>query len=259
MHRQTYVAAALALLTTYALAPGTAALRVEPHQPGPTATGGPSPTAGPSPTLLLPPPDIAGTWSVSRTWYRSCPGCAFPVSRTATWRISQFGINVSVDSGPRGVIVGAPDGSGYLTLDGVESSGPDVFRFLYATLRVQPDGAYFEGGFNGSESILNPCGSTPPQVSCSASNGWLTARRVAPPPASATPPGPPPPTDLPTPFPLPSATATPPVTATPTASATPVPSDTPLPTPTPTPTVTPQPLWHAWLPALILDWPTGNP
>jgi hypothetical protein len=78
---------------------------------------------------------------------------------------------VTVDKGLRGVIVGAPDGTGLLSLEGVESAGPDVYRFLYSTLRVSADGNRMEGGFNGSESTSNPCGEDPPMVSCFAQNG----------------------------------------------------------------------------------------
>lgn len=213
-------------------------------QPAPTLT------PGPSATPLLPPPSIAGDWSISRTWYRSCPGCGFPVSRTTTWRITQFGVHVTVDKGLRGVIVGAADGTGLLSLEGVESAGPDVYRFLYATLRVSADGSRMEGGFNGSESTSNPCGEDPPMVSCFAQNGYLTGRRIGLLTPVPSPPGPPVPTGLPTPFPLPSDTATPPSTATPTATDTPLPPTLTL-TPSATATATPRPLRPALLPLAL--------
>jgi hypothetical protein len=212
----------------------------------------PPATDTPSPTAILPPPDISGDWSITRSWYRSCPGCGFVVTRTTSWRISQFGINVTVDKGLRGLIVGAVGGGGLLSLEGVESSGPDVYRFQYATLRVAPDGSSFEGGFNGSESTSNPCGEDPPVVSCFATNGYLTARRIGLGLPTASPPGPPVPTGLPSPFPLPSGTATPAASATPRATDTPPPSATPTASPSPSPSATPRPWWRALLP--IVTW-----
>lgn len=237
------VLTALLLLATVVAASVGAGVRA---QPPPTAT----PPA--SATPVLPPPLIAGDWSVNRSWYRSCPGCGFPVSRTSTWRITQFGTFVTVDKGLKGLIVGAPDGSGLLTLEGVESAGPDVYRFLYATLRVSADGSRMEGGFNGTESTANPCREDPPIVSCFAQNGYLSGRRVGLLTPVPTPPGPPVPTGLPTPFPLPSDTATPPSTPTPTVTDTPLPP-TVTPTPSATATATPRPLVPAFLPALLRE------
>jgi hypothetical protein len=213
---------------------------------GAGAAGGPAraqplPSATPSPTVILPPPLVAGAWSITRTWARSCPGCSFSISRTTTWQISQFGIDVRVDKGPRGTIVGAPDGTGLMNLEGVESSGPDVYRFLYSTLRVTADGNHFEGGFNGTESIGNPCGEEPPLVTCFASGGYLRAVRLGILTPMPTPPGPPLPTGLPSPFPLPSGTVTPPASATPiaTPTATTTPTDPPSATPAASPTARP--------------------
>jgi hypothetical protein len=87
---------------------------------------------------------------------------------------------VAVDRGPRGSISGAPGGGGLLTLEGPETGGFDVQRFWYGTLRVDPRGSAFEGGFGGSERIQNPCGSHPPIVTCLVTAGWIRAQRVRP-------------------------------------------------------------------------------
>lgn len=202
----------LALLVS-ALAPAAAAQPSPPPPPGPPAA-----TAGP-------PPNIAGEWSITRTWFRSCPRCGFPVIRTTNWVITQTGQTVSVDRGPRGSIAGAP-GGGYLTLAGPETGGFDVQRFWYGTLWVEPSGDSFQGQFAGSETIQNPCGSSPPIVTCLVSAGWVRAVRIRPratipPPASptATPSSTTPTTATPT-LAAPSATATPSASAAATIAAT---------------------------------------
>jgi hypothetical protein len=196
----------------------------------------PPPTPPATPATVGPPPDIAGEWSITRTWYRRCPRCGFPVIRTTPWEITQTGQTVRVDRGPRGVIVGAPGGGGYLSLEGPETGGFDVQRFWYATLHVSPSGNSFEGQFGGSETIQNPCGSSPPIVTCFASAGWIRAYRISPVATVPTPPGPP--TVLP---PAPVETATP--LATHTSQPYPTTTPTPLPTSTPSPSPPPPPLF----------------
>jgi hypothetical protein len=216
-------------------------------------------TPSPTPALPLPPlgppPVIAGRWSITRTWYRQCPGCSRVVTLTTPWTITQSGGEVRVDRGPRGVIFDDGAGGGYLNLEGFESSGPLTLRFWYSTLRVSPGGNSFEGAFNGSEVLQNPCGDRPPSVTCFASTGWLRAQRIDPIPTVPTPPGPPTPVASATSVPTETETTTPtpaPTTATPTAPSTsrptetgtaaPSPSATLSPSPTPTPSATPPPV-----------------
>ena len=180
----------------------------------PTAT----PTAALSTPTPAPPPDVHGRWAITRTWFRRCPACAFPVTLTTPWVISQTGIDVRVDRGPRGGIVGDGAGGGYLELEGVESSGPLTLRFWYATLRVSADGNTFDGEFNGSESLINPCGSSPPQVTCFASLGYIRGQRIEPRVTPTSPPG------LPTPGTSTSVPATAAVPETPIATSTPAPA-----------------------------------
>jgi hypothetical protein len=176
--------------------------------------------------------DIHGDWSITRSYYRSCPRCGFPVVRTVPWVITQTGADVRVDRGPRGTVTGA--GPAYLSLEGTESDGFGVQRFWYATLFVSVDGNSFEGTFNGSERGANPCGDEPPAVTCFVSAGWVRGTRIRP---FATPPPLPPPPGPPT-APAPAtATVAPPVVAT--ASPTAPPPGTPSPTATNAPTARP--------------------
>jgi hypothetical protein len=228
------LALALTLGAVVATWPATRSAVAQP--PTPTATASPS----------VPPPDISGVWSITRTWLRGCPGCGRGVIRATPWRITQSTGAVRVDRGPRGTVVGDGVGGGWLTLDGPETDGADVYRFWYSTLRVSPDGNHFEGAFDGSESINNPCGDDPPLVTCFASAGWLTAQRVSPVATVPTPPGPPglptPPPGLPTPGPTETSVPTPTV---PTPTRMPA-TATPSPLPSPSPTA--HPLWRAFLP-----------
>jgi hypothetical protein len=218
------IALGLAILGLAHLAPEITA------QPPAPATATPAVTPGP-------PPDIGGEWSITRTWYRRCPRCGQVVIRTTPWKITQTGQDVRVDRGPRGTIAGAPLGGGYLTLEGTETDGFDVYRFWYATLRVSADGNSFEGAFNGAETIQNPCGDDPPIVTCFTSGGWIRGRRISPIGTVPPPPGPPTP-------PLPSPGAP---TAIPTAMVTP-PSPTAVPTQPPTATPTVRPLRPLFFP-----------
>gem|GEM_PF-6283179 len=212
-------------------------------QPRPTVTAGPSltpgttvtpaPSATGSPSATLPPPYIAGTWSITRSWWRSCPGCASSVVRTTRWVIEQRGATVTVDRGPSGTIQAYGSG-GLLALQGLESSGEGVLRFHYSTLKVSQDSSSFEGSFGGSERIQNPCGANPPIVTCFASAGYLQATRISqptPPGTSTASPAPP------TTSPGPPTTAPPTATAWPSATAT----RTPVSTSTSLPSVTPSP------------------
>lgn len=243
--------AALATLLLFALArPGALLGQPPPPTPSPapaSATAPIAPTATPSPTLE-PVPWIAGTWSITRSWYRRCPGCAAPVTLSSTWRIQQDGFAVRVERGPAGGILPDGAGGGYLALEGPESAGPLTLRLYYAGLRVAPDGAFFEGTMNGSEQRDNPCGDRPPIVSCFVSAGWIQGRRLeaAPSPTLAPAPSPtpspsPPPTLSPTPGgatpgATPPSSTPPPPTASPSASAT-------LPAPSPSPRPPDRRLW----------------
>lgn len=186
-----------------------------------------------------PVPDLAGQWSVTRSWYRRCPGCSASIVRTTDWVVTQTGADVRVDVGLSGGLVGTSTGGAYLSLEGLESAPEGPMRFAYATLFVQPDGSAFEGEFGGSERLANPCGPEPPLVTCFASAGYLRAQRVS---APGTPP-------LPTPGGTAPATATAPTSAptwiaSATATATP-----PAPTATATPSATARPLLSVFLPA----------
>ncbi len=128
-------------------------------------------------------------------------------------------------------------------LEGVESGGAGPKRFWYSTLDVDRSGNGFQGGFAGSETIQNPCGSFPPMVTCMVSAGWIRAYRVSPVATVPTPPGPP--TVLP---PVPKATASPSATPPPTERAGPTPSAIPSPTPR-TPPPVPLYLPVTWLDA----------
>ena len=207
-------------------------------QPAPTS----APTTPAPPTAVPPPPpDISGEWSITRSWWRSCPGCGMPIVRTTSWIITQRGSEVSVDRGPQGSVSATPGGGGLLHLEGLEQSGEGVLRFWYGTLRVGPGGNTFDGGFNGSERISNPCGSTPPIVTCFASSGYLDARRINPIATVPTPPGPR--TAVPTaPSLAPSPSA--PSTNAPSASATVSPTAVPAPSGTPAP-----PIYRRFIPS----------
>jgi len=175
---------------------------------GRVAAQPPLPTPAPgAPTPAGPPPDLGGEWSITRTWYRGCPGCGWPMVRTTRWVILQRGAEVRVDRGPRGIVTGDAVGGGTLALAGPETGGFDVQRFWYGTLFVRPGGNTFEGGFGGSESIANPCGDRPPQVTCFVSAGWLRAVRVSPVATMPAPPGPPTAAPAPTITPSPTAQA----------------------------------------------------
>lgn len=200
--------------------------------PAPTAPTTPGATA-----TTLPAPDIAGTWSITRSWLRACPSCSRPVVRTTTWRIEVEGGDVAVQRGPRGTLRPDGAGGGYLDLAGLETEGDLVLRLAYATLRVAPDGRSFDGAFGGSERGPNPCGDDPPFVTCFASAGWLSAVRLSggttptttatgsPPPASPPPSTPPPSTATPAPTATPS--PPPPTAPSVTATAPPTPAATP--------------------------------
>jgi hypothetical protein len=162
-----------------------------PAQP-PTATPGVPPG---------PPLQIGGEWSITRSYWRSCPHCGTVIVRTVPWVITQSGADVQVNRGLRGTVTGS--GPALLSLEGTETGGFDAQRFWYATLRVAADGRSFEGAFNGSERISNPCGSEPPEVTCLVSAGWVRGVLVE---AASVPP-----TDTP----VPTATAVPTVTETP--------------------------------------------
>lgn len=203
-----------------------------------------------------PPPDLAGRWSITRTWYRSCPRCGTTIIRTTPWVITQTLGTVRVNRGPRGSVIGDANGGGLLALEGAETEGISVLRFWYGTLRVSADGNYFEGAFNGSEQLQNPCGSNPPEVTCFANAGWLRAQRIDPIATVPRPPGPPTAVASAVP-PSASATATPIATPTGTSTAPPLstPTGTPLPTvaqPSPSPTASPmpRPVGIGWLPVV---------
>jgi hypothetical protein len=165
-----------------------------------------------------------------------------PVVRTTTWDIAVFSDSVRVAGGPRGTLRGDGAGGGLVDLEGLESAAGSTMRFHYATLRVDPDGLRMEGGFAGSERLANPCGSTPPTVTCFVDAGWLRATRldVTPVPTGPSPPGPPTPiatasaTVVAT---APAATAAPPPTQTRAATATAVASPRPSATPSAAPTI----------------------
>lgn len=217
-------------LAAVGIAAGLGAV-AEPGRPTSAQAPGPTETA-----TAYPVPDLAGEWSVTRSWYRRCPGCSASIVRTTDWVITQSGADVRVDVGLSGGLVGTAPGGAYLSLEGLESAPEGPMRFAYATLFVQPDGGAFEGEFGGSERLANPCGPEPPLVTCFASGGYLRAQRVS---ASGTRP-------LPTPGGTASATATastPAPTWIATATATP-----PGPTATASPSATARPLLSAYLP-----------
>jgi len=222
LKRQVLALGALGALAAVAAAPaGVAPAGAQ----APTASATASATA-------LPVPDLAGEWSVSRTWFRQCPACGGSIARTTAWTVAQQGSSVRVDKGPRGALLGTADGGAWLTLEGLESGADGVLRFHYGTLRVAPGGSSFEGSFAGSERIANPCAQEPPVVTCFVSGGWLEARRRWPlasttatatgsPSSTGTAPVPVSPTDPPTtivPSTAPGGTATPALTPTDTAA-----------------------------------------
>jgi hypothetical protein len=176
--RRLIVAAAGLASVWLALAAPAPEASAQPPPPVPTATPPPGP-----------PIDLSGRWSVTRTYFRSCPRCGGAVIRTAPWRITQVAGDVRVDRGPRGAVVGS--GPAYLTLEGTETEGFSVQRFWYATLHVAVDGSRFEGAFNGSERMGNPCGGSPPEVTCLVSAGWITGVKLDPVATMPVPPGPP--------------------------------------------------------------------
>jgi len=239
------LAAVLVFLSASRTAPSVA--QVPTATTSATTTPVLTPSASPVATTL-PPPDLTGEWSITRSWWRWCPGCGGgAVVRTTPWVLTQVGATVRIDRGPRGSLTSVAGGGAYLTLEGLENDPSGLFRFWYGTLFVSPDGLTFEGAFNGSERIANPCAPEPPILSCSASAGYLRAYRVAgritpsatsPPASPATPPlG-----ETSTPPETPSATAAPTRTPPP-----PVPSATP----TATASATPRPPAPAWLPRVI--------
>lgn len=196
-----------------------------------------APTATPTMVPVPPPaaiPDLSGEWSVTRSWYRGCPGCSMPVTLSSTWVISQTGTALRMEQGPAGALV--PDGvGGYrLQLEGLEQSGPLTLRFFYAGLRISADDRTLEGGFSGSERLQNPCGDRPVLVTCFANAGWLRATRlggggsqatVVAPPATAAPSSTPttPPTSTPTEAPSATPTGSPTATVSPSVTASPTP------------------------------------
>lgn len=186
-------------------------------------------TPPPPPPTPETPPDVSGTWQITRSWFRNCPGaCDWPVIRGTTWNITQSGSEFRVDRGPRGTI---RDGSarGYaVQLAGVESDGFQRFDFYYTGVYLSPDGTSMAGQFFGSETIQNPCGLANPIVTCFAQAGSFLAIRSSPPPQT--------PTATPT-LPAPTATPTTPAAATATATATATASATATPTGTPTGTL----------------------
>ncbi len=170
--------------------------------------GAASPAAAQPPTVTPvvpggPPISMAGKWSITRSYWRSCPRCGTVIIRTVPWVITQNGADVRIDRGLRGTITGS--GPALLSLTGTESGGFDAQRFWYATIRVAADGRNFEGGFDGSETISNPCGSDPPAVTCFVSAGWVrgTLVEAAPGAPKATSTATPVPTATYTPRPLP--------------------------------------------------------
>jgi hypothetical protein len=205
-----------------AVALGLAAALARPALAAParqTAT----PTPPPTPPVAV--PDLAGSWSITRTWYRSCPRCGHPVVRTTPWEVEQAGAALRIDRGLEGTVWVGPSGEVFLDLGGSETGGYDVLRFWYGTLRVSPDGNRIEGGFGGSERIGGACGE-PATTTCFVDAGWLRGQRVhaaatRTPTATAPPlPSPAPPTDTPPPVPplarteVPTATAAAPPTPT---------------------------------------------
>lgn len=224
---------------------------------GPTPTESPTAVATPTPAPP-PPPSIAGRWSITRTWYRRCPGCGAAVTLTTPWTIEQAGSAVRVDRGPRGAVVVDASGNAWLALEGLEQGATSTFRFWYASLRVAGDGNGFEGAFDGSEHASNPCGERPPTVTCFASVGWIRGRRLDA-AATATPPA----TDTPSAAATASPTATPPpaptaasptatVSASPTATAA-TPTSTSTPTAAPTARATARSGTRCWLPSVSND------
>jgi hypothetical protein len=117
-----------------------------------------------------------------------------------------------VDRGLRGTIEGYE-----IQLEGIESDGFERFDFYYSRLYLSPDGLRITGEFVGSETLQNPCGLTPPIVTCFASGGYFHAIRRSP-----------------------AATLLPPPPPEPPASETPTPTETPI-SLSPTPTGTPSP------------------
>ncbi|MCB9176873.1 MAG: hypothetical protein H6648_06895 [Caldilineae bacterium] len=227
-------------------------------------------TVTPTPAPL---PDLSGVWSITRGWQRRCPGCSSPILLTSRWVIEQRGSELRMAQGPRGSLTRDGAGQARLTLEGLEQAGPSTLRFFYASLRVAEDGSGFEGGFDGSERVANPCGESPPVVTCFSTGGWLRATRIeagsvtptlAPTGTPAPPTGPIPspaaatasPTGAASPTPAASATPgpspTPATRATPGPSATPTTRATPGPSASPQPSVTPSPGWRStiYLPSL---------
>jgi hypothetical protein len=204
----------------------------------PTAPGiqAQAPTTTPTMIPVPPPaplPDLNGTWSITRSWYRGCPDCGMPMTLSSTWVISQTGSAVLMKQGPRGELIQDGAGGVYLRLEGLEQSGPLTLRFHYAGLRVSANGLTIEGGFSGSERLENPCGDRPVVVTCFANAGYMRATRLG--GATAIPPATLIPSPMPsnTPLPPPSATARSSSTSTATASATATATVTPSPTPRP--------------------------
>ncbi len=222
----------------------------------------PTPMSTPGATIA-PAPDISGVWSVTRSWFRSCPRCGETTVRTTTWTIRMdSGGGVRVDRGPVGGVIGDGAGGGWLSLEGLESQADSVYRFFYGSLRVHPGGDSFEGAFSGSERTTNPCGSSPPIVTCFASAGYLTAIRVAtftPVPGSSPTPGAsptvgsgtPPPSASPGPSSTPGTPGTPALPPPPGSSSTPTPRVISTATPTASDTATAMPEAETPVPALI--------
>ena len=185
--------------------------------PAPARTQTPFPPP-PSPLITATAPgapNVSGTWSITRYWFRSCPACSSAVIRTTTWKIVQEGNLLRVDRGLRGAIEG-----NRISLTGIETDGQERYDFVYGSLYLSPDGRSFSGPFFGSETLQNPCDVNPPIVSCLVHDGYLYAVRVSPLP---TPPV------LPTWSPVPSSTPPhPTVTATLTPTTTLPPSPVPF-------------------------------
>jgi hypothetical protein len=237
--------AAIGVLLLILVVGGTSPTRTQ-AQPTPAATPTFDATAPPAPPTPETPLDISGTWDVTRSWFRNCPGaCDWPVIRGTTWQISQTGSEFTVDRGPRGTI------DGYIVhLTGIESDGFTRFDFYYSSLSLSPDGTTITGQFSGSETIQNPCGLANPIVTCFAQAGYFFAvRRSSPPPSHY-------PTATPTPSPSPTETAT---LSTPTPTVTPTMPPTQMASSTATPTRQPDDADHIhrrYLP-LFVRLPSG--
>ncbi len=148
-----------------------------------------------------------------------------------------------MEQGPRGTLFRDGAGAARLDLEGLEQAGPSTLRFHYASLVVAEDGSGFAGDFNGSERIANPCGISPPVVTCFSSNGWVRATRIERGGPTRTPvPSPTLASSLTPTLATPTVTETSQPTVPPTASASSTPGPTVVPSATQAPSQTPRPL-----------------